>query len=268
MKSSKLTTASATALTQAAAFTRATAWAALAALSTLAVSTAQAADAPHPDFSGVWTWNRENGGAGRADMAWPKDPPFTPLGKAKVAEYRALVEPQGLTPGGACVGYGMPASMLGSGGYPMEWIQRPEQVTVIYEAHNEVRRIYIDQPRPDPKDLVPSRDGSSFGHWEGSTLVVETVALKEAVDQSSAHSDQAKVVERYQIGKDDKGRKILTAEMVLTDPVFYTKPVSATKKWLALEGGRLLPYECTEPQWEDQLDKLRADAKAAAAKKP
>ena len=50
--------------------------------------------------------------------------------------------------------------MLGSGGYPMEWIQRPEQITVIYEAHNEVRRIYIDQPRPDPKDLVPSRDGS------------------------------------------------------------------------------------------------------------
>jgi hypothetical protein len=240
--------------------------AALAAVSALAVTTADAADAPHPDFSGVWTWNRDGGGPGRADMAWPKEPPFTPEGKAKVAEYRALVEPQGITPGGACVGYGMPTSMLGSGGYPMEWVQRPEQVTVIYEAHNEVRRIYIDQPRPDAKDLVPSRDGSSFGHWEGNTLVVETVALKEAVDQSSAHSDKAKIVERYQIGKDEKGRKVLTAEMVLTDPVFYTKPVSAQKKWLALEGGRLMPYECTEPQWEDQLDKLRTEAKAA--KKP
>ena len=247
-----------------------TAVAAVAALSALAVtmasSTASAADAARPDFSGVWTWNRDNGGPGRADMAWPKDPPFTAEGKAKVAEYRALVEPQGITPGGACVGYGMPASMLGSGGYPMEWIQRPEQITVIYEAHNEVRRIYIDQPRPDPKDLVPSRDGTSFGRWDGNTLVVETIALKEAVDQSSAHSDKAKIVERYQMGKDDKGRKTLTAEMVLTDPVFYTKPVSATKKWLALEGGRLLPYECTEPQWEDQLDKLRTEAKAA--KKP
>jgi hypothetical protein len=244
----------------------------LAVLSAAIVPGARAADAPRsdstrPDFSGVWTWNRENGGAGRADMAWPKDPPFTPEAKTKVAEYRALVEPQGLTPGGACVGYGMPASMLGSGGYPMEWIQRPEQVTVIYEAHSEIRRIYIDQPRPDPKDLIPSRDGTSFAHWEGSTLVVETIALKEAVDQSSAHSDKARIVERYTIGKDDKGRKVLMADMTLTDPVFYTKPVTAQKKWLAVEGGRLLPYDCTEPQWEDQLDKLRAE-KAAAAKKP
>jgi hypothetical protein len=219
------------------------------------------------DFSGVWTWNREAGaGAGRADMAWPKEPPFTPDGKAKVAEYRALVEPQGISPGGACVGYGMPASMLGSGGYPMEWIQRPEQITVIYEAHNEVRRIYIGAPPANLNDLVPSRNGSSFGHWEGDTLVVDTIALKEAVDQSSAHSDKAKIVERYRIGKDDKGRKVLTAEMTMTDPVFYTRPLSATKKWLALENGRLMPYECTEPQWEDQLHKLRQEAKAA--KKP
>ncbi len=144
----------------------------------------------------------------------------------------------------------MPASMLGSGGYPMEWIQRPEQITVVYEAHAEIRRIYIDQ-KPNPKDLIPSRNGTSFGHWEGDTLVVETLGLKEAVDQSSAHSDQATIVERYRIAKDEKGRKMLTAEMTMTDPGFYTKPVSATKKWLAVEGGKLLPYDCTEPQWED-----------------
>jgi hypothetical protein len=230
-----------------------------------AASLAQAAETSKPDFSGVWTWNRENGGAGRADMAWPKDAPLKPEAKAKVAEYHSLVDPQGLTPGGACVGYGMPASMLGSGGYPMEWIQRPEQITVIYEAHSEIRRIYIDQ-KPNPKDLIPSRNGTSFGRWEGDTLVVETLGLKEAVDQSSAHSDQATIVERYRLAKDEKGRKVLTAEMTLTDPVFYTKPVSVTKKWLAVEGGKLLPYDCTEPQWEDLLDKLRQEK--AAAKKP
>ena len=244
-----------------------TALTAVAGLLALGATVARAADAPRPDFSGVWTFYREAGaGLARPDMAWPKDPPFTPEGKAKAAEYRALVEPQGLTPSGACVGYGMPASMLSSGAYPMEWIQRPEQVTVIYEAHNEVRRIYIDAPPPNPRDLIPSRDGTSIGHWEGDTLVVETIALKEAVDQSSAHSDKAKIVERYRIGKDDKGRKVLAAEMTMTDPVFYTKPVSATKKWLALENGKLMPYECTEPQWEDQLEKLRQEARAA--KKP
>ena len=88
------------------------------------------------------------------------------------------------------------ASMIGSGGYPMEWIQRPEQATVIYEAHNEIRRIYIDQPAPNPRDLIPSRNGTSTGRWEGDALVVETFGLKEAIDQTSAHSDQAKIVER------------------------------------------------------------------------
>ncbi len=96
--------------------------------------------------------------------------------------------------------------------------------------------------------------------------MVETIGLKEAVDQASAHSDKAKIVERYSIGKDDSGRKVLTAEMTLTDPVFYTKAVSATKRWLAVENGRLLPYDCTEPAWEDQLDKLRQEQQAAKAK--
>ncbi|MEJ1962578.1 MAG: DUF6152 family protein [Gammaproteobacteria bacterium] len=250
----------------------------VAALALTTLPSAWAADAPKPDFSGVWTIYRPPGapaGPGRADTgAFPRDPPFTPEAKAKVAEYHALVEPQGLTPGGACVGYGMPSAMLGSGGYPMEWIQRPEQVTVIYEAHSEIRRIYIGGPAPNPHDLIPSRDGNSFAHWEGDTLVVETFGLKEAVDQASAHSDKAKIAERYSIGKDDTGRKVLTAEMTLTDPAFYTKPVNATKKWLAVENGKLLPYDCTEPQWEDQLDKLRQESKdkagasADAAKKP
>ncbi len=240
----------------------------LAAVLTCAVTVADAAEAAKPDFSGVWTVYRPPGaapGPGRAATgAFPRDPPLTAEAKAKVAEYRSLVEPLGLTPGGACVGYGMPSAMLSSGGYPMEWIQRPEQVTVVYEAHSEIRRIYIGNG-PSEKDVIPSRDGTSYGHWDGNTLVVETIGLKEAVDQASAHSDQAKIVERYTLGKDDAGRKVLTAEMTMTDPAFYTKPVSATKRWLAVEHGRLLPYDCTEPAWEDQLDKLRQE-KAAKAK--
>jgi hypothetical protein len=229
----------------------------------LGYAVAEAADAPKPDFSGVWTTYRGAGGAGRAESAFPRDAPIKPEAKAKVDEYRALVAPDGLTPGGACVGYGMPASMLGSGGYPMEWIQRPEQITVIYEAHAEIRRIYMEPVPADASQLVPARNGSSFGRWEGDTLVVETIGLKEAVDQSSAHSDKAKIVERYSMAKDDKGDRVLTAEMTMTDPDWYTKPVTVTKRWRAVPNGKLLPYECTEPQWDDQLDKLRREAKAA-----
>jgi hypothetical protein len=222
----------------------------------------QARDAPRPDFSGVWTWF--GSGAGRVDpsSAWPKEPPFTKEAQEKVAEYRALVAPAGDTPGGHCVGTGMPGSMLGSGGYPMEIIQRPEQITVIYEAHTEIRRIYIDAPKIDPKDQVPSRNGYSTGRWDGDTLVVETAFLKEAVDQNAAHSDEATIVERYRLAKGEKGEKVLTAELTLTDPRFYTRPVTVTKKWRPLENGRMMLYECSEPEWEDHLEALRKEAAA------
>src|SRR5688572_4328548 len=75
------------------------------------------------------------GGGGRGGGAAL---PMTEVAKQKVAAYRALVSPLGETPGGYCLGTGMPGSMLGSGGYPMEILQRPEQMIVVYEAHSEI----------------------------------------------------------------------------------------------------------------------------------
>jgi hypothetical protein len=224
--------------------------------SCLIAGPAIAADS-HPDLTGVWTWYRT--GPGRPAPMWPKDAPFTELAKKKIAAYHALIDPTGETPGGYCVGVGMPGNMLSSGGYPMEIIQRPEQVTVIYEAWSELRRIYIDEKPVAGEDQIPARNGYSVGHWEGDTLVVETNSLEEQVDQASAHSDKAKIVERYTLGKDDKGNKILTAEMTMTDPVFYTKPVTVTKKWAASDG-HMLDYDCTESTWQDHLDMLRKKA--------
>ncbi len=219
-----------------------------------------------PDLTGIWTLNVEgNPGPTRLTPVWPSDPPFTKDAKEKVAEYRALVDPNGDNPGGWCLGSGMPQSMLGSGPYPMEIIQRPEQITIIYEAHTELRRIYMDGRKVDAKDLVPSRNGFSTGRWDGDTLVVETIALKEAVDQSSAHSDQARIVEKYRLSRNPKGRRILTAELTLTDPVFYTKPVTVTKTWAEMQDGQMMYYECNEPAWEDHLESLR---KERAGKKP
>ena len=86
--------------------------------------------------------------------------------------------------------------MLGSGGYPMEILQRPEQINITYEAHGEMRRVYFGDRVADPKDVFPERNGYSIGRWEGDTLVIETDHLVEQVDQRYAHSAQARVVER------------------------------------------------------------------------
>lgn len=211
-----------------------------------------------PDFSGVW---RNYGGpsiGGGQPAAWPDDAPYTEEARRRIDEYQRLVEGTGATPGEFCVGTGMPGNLLGSGGYPMEIIQRPEQVTIIYEAHSEIRRVYLER-EVDSRDLFPTRNGFSTGYWEGDTLVVETTHLKEGLDQRSPHSEDARIVERYDLrGESEDGRRLLSAEVTVIDPRFYEEPVSVTKTWVEAEPDtRMLSYECTEPDWEAFLDERR-----------
>src|SRR5688572_22440328 len=86
--------------------------------------------AGEPDFTGVWTTYTEPGQARPARGGGPALP-YTAEAKKKVDAYRALVGPTGDSPGGYCLGTGMPGSMLGSGGYPMEIHQRPEQLMIV-----------------------------------------------------------------------------------------------------------------------------------------
>jgi len=239
---------------------RALAFVPVVAVSLSAVGAEHASKAMHPDWTGVWTTYREGGrpafGSPRAQNL-----PFTPEGKKKVDEYRALVGPSSDNPGAHCLGSGMPESMTFSGAYPMEIIQRPEQITVIYEAHSEVRRLYFASKVIAEGDRLPDRNGYSIAHLEGSTLVVETTSLKEQEDQAYAHGENAKIVERYHEEKGAKGERVLVADWTLTDPDFYTQPVTAQKKWAFDPKGILLPYECNEEAWLDRLDQLKKQAK-------
>ena len=222
---------------------------------------ADAAD-ERPDFTGVWTTYSEPGQARPVRGAAAPQLPLTDVAKKKVAAYRALVGPAGDTPGGYCLGTGMPGSMLGSGGYPMEIHQRPEQLVIVYEAHNEIRRVYLGSRIVPDADRIPGRNGHSSAHWEGDTLVVETTHLVEQVDQQYAHSDQARIVERYRLTQGADGGKVLVAEMTMTDPVFYTEPIKADKKWAFVPNGHLLPYECAEEGWHKRLEELEKKARA------
>jgi hypothetical protein len=219
-----------------------------------AVGFAQTSSPARPDLTGVWTTYRGQGarGAGGAQAELP----LRPEAKAKVDQYQALVRPTGDTPGGYCLGTGMPGSMSGSGGYPMEIIQRADQITIIYEAHNEIRRVYFGNRVIPDADRLPERNGYSIGRWEGDTLVVETNKLVEQVDQRYPHSDQARIVERYKLSEEN-GVKTLTAEWTMTDPAFYTKPVAEVKKWSIVPNGFLMTYECSEPLWKKRLEDLQ-----------
>jgi hypothetical protein len=228
----------------------------------LLLSIAGIATAAPPDLTGIWTMQAD-GRAGAA-LNGPGDfettAPFTPLARRKLAEYHALVDATGDTPGAHCVPHGMPLAVFLGGGYPVEFVQRPEQLTIIYETHNEVRRVFLDGRHIDAKDILPSRGGTSFGRWEGETLVVETTGLTESIDQPTAHSADARIVERYTPHTED-GPQRLRVAVTIHDPAFYTTPPTLTRQYTRLVEGRMLDYNCTEPDWEEHLERLRQQNK-------
>ena len=223
----------------------------------LALMTVGAWAAAPPDFTGIWTI--APGTSERPEA--PKLPPFKPEAARRIAALQGLVAPGGETPGQYCLGYGMPGSLMGAGGYPMEFIQRPEQITVVYELHGETRRIYFGERNAAQKDRIPGRSGYSSGHWEGETLVVETDNLVDQLEQRYPHSDQTRIVERYSlVGQDAQGRRLLQVELTMTDPGFYTEPFKATRRWAQVPNGRLLPYDCSEEFWQARLEELASKA--------
>lgn len=215
---------------------------------------AQALGDGRPDLSGVWTWNLEPGqNPVQLLNAQSADLPFAPEERPRIEEYKAMARLSLENPGSMCVQFGMPQAMLFSGGYPMEIIQRSEQVTVIFEAYSEVRRIFIEPHSYNADDEWPSLIGFSEGHWEGDTLVVTTRKLKEQLSGNFPHSEDAVIVERYSLTYAADGMPVLVNEWTLRDPAFYTEPVSRRREWKPLgENRHLHEFACMEDRWQER----------------
>jgi hypothetical protein len=123
--------------------------------------------------------------------------------------------------------HGMPRA-VGSVPGNVELIITPQQTTIIYGWMNQARRIYTDgRPHPSEDESWPMVMGHSIGHWEGHTLVVDTINMRESVfDRSGApHSEAITLQERITRIDDDT----LAFEMILTDPLAFTEPWELTR---------------------------------------
>ena len=221
---------------------------------------AAAESTDRPDFSGAWTTYRgdEVSAAVVTDAAAPQ---LTPEAESARQDYLSVTEGTDYAPGNACVGYGMPASVLGSGVYPMEIIQRPDQLFVIYEAHNEIRRFFIDDEAGNPEDFFRERNGYSTAHWEGDRLIVDTTRLKTQVDTRYPHSEEATIREVYYLGEPlEDGTRVLVNELTMTDPRWLEEPFHTVKRWQEMSDYHVLTYECNEPKWLDQMEALYEEA--------
>jgi len=127
--------------------------------------------------------------------------------------------------------------------FPFQFIQTPGEVVMLFEVDSLRREIYTDgQPR-DP-GLVPLWMGSSVGHWEGDTLVVDTVNFNDKtwLDRiGHPHSDQLHVIERFRRTAHDH----LVDDITIDDPKAYTRP------WTARLEFKLTPWKLTEQFCED-----------------
>ena len=110
------------------------------------------------------------------------------------------------------------------GPFGQEIIQRDDYIVVLYQYFHEVRRIWLDG-RDFPEDIENAylSMGYSIGHWEGSTLVIETRGMKPTVWDASGMptSTSAVVIERKYL--DDEGR--LHTDYTLHDPANFSRPV-------------------------------------------
>jgi hypothetical protein len=232
---------------------------------TIAAWAAGAADESKPDFTGVWGTYSESGGrrpGGPPPGGAVRDLPFTPEGQRRHDEYNKLLGPERANPAAYCTDYGMPWMMETAGGYPLEFIQRSDQLTIIYEVEDELRRVYLNGRGIPKEKRLPNRDGYSVGHWEGGTLVVETTDLADGEDQMHPHSDQASIVERFSLGTDKMGRKVLSYSATMTDPVYYTRPITIERKFSPTAEGYIVPYRCTDEFWNALIDARREQLRA------
>jgi hypothetical protein len=126
--------------------------------------------------------------------------------------------------------------------YPIEFIQGARQITIIAEAMSQVRRVYLDKPQLKIDEVPPGFYGHSVGKWEGDTLVVDTIGVKEAVlgNRDMPHSDQMRIHERIRMLTADFFEDRITVE----DPVYLTQPWSFTWAYRRLPHYKMLEYVC------------------------
>ena len=175
------------------------------------------------------------------------EPPLNGAGKAAYEANQA-----GLKDGSVidkarrvCVPDGVPRVLATP--YPFEIFQVPgDRVTFVYEMNHQVRVILLDRPSPKLDSLVgdPRYNGHSVGHWEGDTLVVETIgfAYNTFLDATGLpHGEEMSTVERIRkIGNE------LEDVITIHDLEMYSRDWQARFVYEERNDVRLEDYACND----------------------
>jgi hypothetical protein len=242
-------------------------------LALLCVSTAHAAAnsaervrtfAALPDWTGIWlsaAWptdvsGRVPGGEAqlRAGMQLIRHPPYNAEWEAKFqAGMKNTAALEALSTTFKICSRGFPAIMEAP--WLFQIVVSPEETLLIFE-NQQVRHIYADGRRhPLKEDLWPTRLGDSIGHWEGDTLIVDTIARTSEPLAPRAWlselSDRAHFTERLRMVNRDEIEDQLTIE----DPIALIRPWRMVLEFKRVpEMKRMVPFDCTENERNPVVD--------------
>lgn len=159
-----------------------------------------------PDLSGVYSFSTSSVGT-------------APQLKAGAEKFKAVPNPNGAGILADCMPTGVPQSYFVP--FPWQIVQGRDQVVIAYEYLHLFRVIPINGA-PHPVDPDPTWMGDSVGHWEGETLVVDTIGFndKTQLPGNFHHTEALHVVERFRRVDFDH----LQWDATIEDPNVFTKP--------------------------------------------
>ena len=204
-----------------------------------------------PDISGLWLGTvmgvpgkgpQNNTGStadGRPPAYWAPWPlPYTPAYQ-KIYDERVEATKQGRALGdigSRCLPTGMPRAIVAKN-YPDEIVQTPGQVTLF--VFNFFPTVIWTDGRGHPKDLAPSYNGHSTGHWVGDTLIVDTVGIRgETPLDGMRNPHSARLHLKWTIQR--VAKDVLHFHITLHDEDAFTEPVVMTSIW----------HRKDDPRWQ------------------
>lgn len=184
-----------------------------------------------PDLSGVWFAQR---------TVDPGKPEPLPWAQALLKERAANNDKD--APGAHC----LPRGITNAGAlFPFKLVQTPSLLVMLFEddvpSH---RQVFLDG-RGHPKDPNPMWMGHSIGHWDGDTLVIDSVGFDDRSwldNVGHPHTEKMHVIERFR--RPDLGH--LEIEFTIDDPGAYAKPWKIARAAELDAGDDIGEYVCSE----------------------
>jgi hypothetical protein len=190
-----------------------------------------------PNWNGIWVADGLEPGIDGFSLSRPPafamGTPGVPWNETTTARFQAELATNPELQVAPAAGWGYPLMM--DGAPPLQFVITPEE-TLIFNTYRDLRHVYTDgRPHPAEEDRWPTTWGDSVGHWEGDTLVIDTVSVREPNKYfgiSAWLSDQAHYRERLRMTAPDR----IEGEMTIVDPATLTDPWVVKLRYKRAEG--------------------------------